>query len=107
MMIVHSLGNKYYYTTIQKNIREGDFMKHFSIALLTLFLSLIVFFILGAFGLADYVDGLVMSIGLIIVILLSVVISILVKIDQNIKKCRNKLKIYYHDQKGGFTMKKN
>ncbi len=61
-------------------------MKHFSIALLTLFLSLIVFFILGAFGLTDYIDGLIMSIGLIIVILLSVIISLLVKINQNIKK---------------------
>ena len=77
MRIVHNLG---------KNIREGEFMKHFSIALLTLFLSIIVFFILGAFGLADYIDGLIMSIGLIIVILLSIIISILVKISQNIKR---------------------
>lgn len=48
-------------------------MKQFSIALLTLCLSLIGFFILASFGSADYIDGLVMTIGLIIVILLSVV----------------------------------
>ena len=41
---------------------------------------------LGAFGLTDYIDGLIMSIGLIIVILLSVIISLLVKINQNIEK---------------------
>jgi len=61
-------------------------MKQFSIALLTLCLSLIGFFILASFGSADYIDGLVLTIGLIIVILLSVVISLLIKIDQNIKK---------------------
>lgn len=61
-------------------------MKHFAIALVTLFLSFVVFFILGAFGLTDYNDGLIMSVGLIIIILLSIIVSLLIEIDRKIKK---------------------
>lgn len=68
-----------------EKIKGDEFMKHFAIGIVTLVLSLVVFFILGAFGLTDYNDGLIMSIGLIIIILLSIIISLLVKIDQKLK----------------------
>lgn len=61
-------------------------MNYFAIALLTLFLSFVVFFMLAVFGLTDYNDGLIMSIGLIIIILLSIIISLLIKIDSKLKK---------------------
>lgn len=61
-------------------------MNYFAIALLTLFLSFVAFFMLAAFGLTDYNDGLIMSIGLIIIILLSIIISLLIKIDSKLKK---------------------
>lgn len=60
-------------------------MNYFAIALATLFSSVVVFFILGALGLTDYNDGLITSIGLIIVILLSIIISLLIKIDRKLK----------------------
>lgn len=61
-------------------------MNYFAISLATLVLSVVAFFILGVLGFTDYVDGLIMSIGLIITILLSIVIGLLIKIDHKIKK---------------------
>lgn len=61
-------------------------MKYFAKAVVTLFLSIVVFFILGAFGLTDYNDGLILSVGLIIVILLSIVVSLLMEINSKLKK---------------------
>ncbi|MFC4711797.1 hypothetical protein [Planococcus dechangensis] len=61
-------------------------MNYFAISLATLILSVVAFFILGALGFTDYIDGLVMSIGLIITILLSVIIGLLIKINGKIKK---------------------
>ncbi|MFF2797027.1 hypothetical protein [Lysinibacillus xylanilyticus] len=61
-------------------------MHNFQIFFLTLFLSVISFFALGAVGFLDYIDGIVMSIGLIIVALLSIIISLLVSINRQLKK---------------------
>ncbi|MGE6369099.1 hypothetical protein ACQKDD_01555 [Planococcus kocurii] len=60
-------------------------MNYFAIALATLGLSIIIFFILGGLGFTDYVDGLIMAVGLIIVILLSIIMSLLIKIDRKLK----------------------
>lgn len=61
-------------------------MNYLAIALATLLSSIVVFFILAALGFADYNDGLITSVGLIIVILLSIIISLLIKIDRKLKK---------------------
>ncbi|AQU79156.1 hypothetical protein AJGP001_07710 [Planococcus faecalis] len=60
-------------------------MNYFAIALATLGLSIIIFFILGGLGFTDYVDGLIIAVGLIIVILLSIIISLLIKVDRKLK----------------------
>ncbi|ALS78887.1 hypothetical protein AUO94_09575 [Planococcus kocurii] len=60
-------------------------MNYFAIALATLGLSIIIFFILGGLGFTDYVDGLIMAVGLIIVILLSIIMSLLIKVDRKLK----------------------
>lgn len=60
-------------------------MNYFAISLLTLVLSVVAFLILGGLGFVDYIDGLIMSVGLIIVILLSIIIALLIKIDKKIK----------------------
>ncbi|MEY9970815.1 ABC-type multidrug transport system permease subunit [Lysinibacillus sp. RC46] len=61
-------------------------MHYFQIFFLTLFLSVISFLALAAAGFLNYIDGLIMSIGLIIVTLLSIIISLLVSINRQLKK---------------------
>ncbi len=61
-------------------------MNYFAIATTTLVLSIIMFFILGGLGFSDYIDGLIISVGLIIVVLLSIIMSLLIKIDRKLKK---------------------
>ncbi|MEK4759612.1 hypothetical protein MHH85_05055 [Viridibacillus sp. FSL E2-0187] len=61
-------------------------MKYIPIFLLTFLLSIIIYFVLGAVGLQDYIDGLVISVGLIIVALLSIIISLLVNINRKLNK---------------------
>lgn len=61
-------------------------MNYFAISLATLVLSVVTFFILGGLGFTDYIDGLIISVGLIIVILLSIIIGLLIRIDKKIKK---------------------
>ncbi|GAB0167752.1 hypothetical protein LSPCS325_11890 [Lysinibacillus sp. CTST325] len=61
-------------------------MHYFQIFSLTLFLSVISFLALAAAGFLNYIDGLIMSIGLIIVTLLSIIISLLVSINRQLKK---------------------
>lgn len=60
-------------------------MHYFQVFFLTLFLSVISFFALGAVGF-QYIDGILMSIGLIIVTLLSIIMSLLVSINRQLKK---------------------
>lgn len=61
-------------------------MHYFQVFFLTLFLSVISFLALAAAGFLNYIDGLIMSIGLIIVTLLSIIISLLVSINRQLKK---------------------
>ncbi|MFJ6208801.1 hypothetical protein [Lysinibacillus sp. NPDC092081] len=61
-------------------------MHYFQIFFLTLFLSVISFLALAAAGFLNYIEGLIMSIGLIIVALLSIIISLLVSTNKQLKK---------------------
>ncbi|MFJ8090303.1 hypothetical protein ACIQ7N_19155 [Lysinibacillus sp. NPDC095746] len=61
-------------------------MHFFQVFFLTLFLSVVSFFALGAVGFLEYIDGILMSIGLIIVTLLSIIMSLLVSINRQLKK---------------------
>lgn len=55
------------------------------------------FFALGATGFLAYIDGILMSIGLIIVTLLSIIMSLLVSINRQLKReCK-----WIKRQKGG------
>jgi hypothetical protein len=60
--------------------------RYFGIFLSTMILVTVLFFLLGAFGMADYIDGIVMTVGLIITIQLSIIISLLVYIIDLLKK---------------------
>ncbi|MEB2282397.1 hypothetical protein LAV73_20825 [Lysinibacillus xylanilyticus] len=61
-------------------------MRYFQIFFLTLFLSIISFFAIASTGFFVSIDGIVMAVGLIIVTLLSIIISILVSINKQLKK---------------------
>lgn len=63
--------------------------KYTGIFLSSLIISIVLFLMLGAVGMTDYIDGLVITVGLILVMQLSVVIGLLVYLIDNLKGNRN------------------
>lgn len=63
--------------------------KYFRIFLAAIIVNIILFFLLGSLGMTNYMDGLVMMIGLIITIQNSFIISLLVYLIDLVRKSKN------------------
>lgn len=63
----------------------NEMAKYFGIFLIPVIINITLYFILGSFGMANYLDGLILMIGIILTLQLSFIICLLVYLVELLK----------------------